>query len=260
MTVLAALLTAGTVLVGNASAQVSVVNQAVGQITAPTAGSFSINYTVANANDALVLGVYLDNGSPGISSMTYNGVAASGSILAPNSGGGARISLFYFLNPTVGAASFSGTEATANTSNGSWGFYVWELMGVDLTAPVAASGSAPSTSSGSATIVTTANDSFITDFLGINVGGNNNDVPAAGSILTFDGSSGGSMASGYIAAGSATAATAGTQQLGWTGASTANYGEAAFAFAPAPVPEPSTMALSALGGLAVLMIRQRSKR
>ena len=92
MKTLSALLTAGTALVGSASAQITAGNLAANSFGTDGTGAFSINnYTVANANDVLVVGLYIDNGNSAISSFTYNGIAADGSFLA-NSGNGSRLS------------------------------------------------------------------------------------------------------------------------------------------------------------------------
>lgn len=255
MKILAALLTTGMALAGNASAQITAGNLAANSFSTDGVGAFSINnYTVANANDVLVVGLYVDNGNSAISSFTYNGIGASGSFLA-SSGNGSRLSAYYFLNPSVGTFNFSGTAAQA--SQGNCGYIIWELSGVDLTAPVAISSPTPSLN-GSTTITTTAANSFIIDMLGVNNGGWPS-TPDGDSVFTktAEVDMNGGFGGGYIASGSVTEALAGTYNLGWSNPSGTQAGEVAFAFAPAAVPEPSTMALAGMGSLALLFAMRR---
>ena len=227
ITVLAALLIAAMVLVGNASAQITAFNSASSSFTSPASGAYTINYTVANANDIVVIGFYVDTGNSGVSAVTYHGVSATGSIPA----GSGRLSVFYFVNPTPGASTFSATIAQA--SQPSCAYYIWELSGANLAAPVAISTPSPSLSSAT-TITTLAANSFIIDLLGVNNGGNPS-VPAAGSVLKKIGeldmasTSGG----GYMAVGTNTEAAAGAYNLGWTPNGGSYVGETALAFAPA---------------------------
>jgi len=257
-TVLAGLLTAGTILAGNASAQVSVVNSLAANYTLPAGGATSFNYTVANANDVVVIGLYVDSGTSAINSLTYNGVTPTGSIAA----GSGRLSLYYFDNLATGTSAFSLTAAqTAGQSN--CGYSIWELGGVDLAAPVAISSPTPSLS-GATTITTTAANSFIIDLLGVNNGGNTS-VPDADSVLTSIGQLdlNSTIGGGYIGTGSATEAAAGTYNLGWTisGGSPIYVGETALAFAPAStVPEPSTLALAGFSGVAFLLDKRRQRK
>ena len=253
MTALAALLTAGTVMIGNASAQIWAFNYASADFGL-SGSAFSINYNVANPNDAIVIGLYVDNGNSAINSLTYNSVSPTGSIPA----GSGRLSLFYFAKPATGASTFSGTTAQASQSN--CGYSIWELAGVDLTAPVATSAPIPSLS-GATTITTTAANSFIIDELGLNNGGNPSG-PDGDSVLTKIGEVdlASTAGGGYMATGTATGATAGTYNLGWTPSGGSYVGETALAFAPTTVPEPSTLALASLSGVAFLLAIRRQKK
>lgn len=190
--------------------------------------------------------------------MTLNGATPAGSLPA----GSGRLSYYYFDNPATGAATFSATTTAASQLN--CAYSIWELAGVDLTAPVATSTPAPFLN-GNTTITTSAANSFIMDVLTVNNGGDPS-VPDGNSVLTklgdIDMNSG--SGGGYMAFGSATEATAGTYNLGWTqdsslsGGNLGSYvGESAFGFAPFGVPEPSTLALGVFSGLGFLLALSR---
>lgn len=227
-------------------------------VTAATGAAFvlptfdvSIAYDVVNPNSVLVIGFYVDSGSASFSSVSFGGQAPDGAFTAD------RAKLFFFKNPTTDAANFiatsGGTQAGSNN-----GYFLWELAGVDLTAPVI---SATATSN-TGTITTTAANSFVTDLFTFNNSGTGS-MPDAISDIVFraevDANS--ALGGGYVAAGDFTAATPGTYNLGWapTGGGF-QYGEIALAFAPAAIPEPGTYAL--LAGLAAMggvMIRRRRR-
>lgn len=243
MKALAALLTAGTALAGSASAQITAFNSASSSFTSPSSGPYTINYTVANSNDVVVIGFYIDTGNSVVNSLTYHGVAPSHTNVV------SRLTLYYFTNPPAGASSFSASIAAQGQLN--CAYQIREFSGVDLTVPIATS----TGTDGTTKITTTAANSFIFDVLSVNNGGNPS-VPASGSVLIKDGqldmnsSSGG----GYTATGTNTESTAGTYQLGWSIPSGGNYGEAALAFSPivsAPQPMSGTAqvrtTISALG-------------
>ena len=221
MKALAALLTAGTALAGSASAQITAFNSASSSFTSPSSGPYTINYTVANSNDVVVIGFYIDTGNSVVNSLTYHGVAPSHTNVV------SRLTLYYFTNPPAGASSFSASIAAQGQLN--CAYQIREFSGVDLTVPIATS----TGTDGTTKITTTAANSFIFDVLSVNNGGNPS-VPASGSVLIKDGqldmnsSSGG----GYTATGTNTESTAGTYQLGWSIPSGGNYGEAALAFSP----------------------------
>lgn len=252
--ILAAVLATGVALAGNASAQITAANVAANSFSTDGGGLFSISYSVANPNDVLVVGLYVDNGNSAISSLTFNGANPYGSVAA----GSGRLSLFYFDNPTVGTFNFSGTAAQAGQGN--CGYIIWELSGVDLSLGVATSSPTPSLN-GSTTITTTAANSFIIDFLGVN-GAGYQSTPDGDSVLTktAEVDMNGIFGGGYIASGSVTEAAAGTYNLGWTIPGGTYVGETALAFAPTAVPEPSTFALAGIGLAGLLIFRRRSVR
>ena len=221
MKALAALLIAGIALVGNASAQITAFNAASASFTSPASGNYTINYTVANANDVVVIGFYIDTGSSAVNSLTYNGLTPSHTNVV------SRLTLYYFTNPPVGASTFSASIAAQGQGN--CAYQIREFSGVNLSAPVVS----VTGTDGNAQITTTAANSFIFDVLSVNNGGNPS-VPDSDSVLTKDGEldmnsgSGG----GYTATGTNIASVTGTYNLGWTTTGGGNYGEAALAFAP----------------------------
>lgn len=212
---LAALLTAGILLAVNASAQITAFNSASSGFTSPASGPYTINYTVANTNDVVVIGIYIDNGNATINSLTYHGVTPSGSVTV------ARLTCYYFTNPPAGASTFSASIAQASQAN--CGYQIWELSGVNLAVPVASATGTAATMQ----ITTAAANTFIMDMLSVNNGGNPS-VPDADSVLTKIGevNMNASAGGGYMATGTASKSTAGTYNLGWT----STGGEAAFAF------------------------------
>ena len=242
MKTLAVLLIAVTALAGNASAEITIGGSLSGSFGG--GAGFTIPYTVANANDVLVVGLYIDNNDSAISSFNFNGLNPNGSFLA-SSGNGSRLSAYYFMNPTVGTFNFSGTSIAQGNS----GYMIWELSGVDLTAPVALSSPTPSLNGGT-TITTTLDNSLILDISTVNNGGSPS-IPDADSVLTKIGEvdMNALFGGGYMSTGTSTQATPGTYNLGWTTSASpagSQAGEVAFAFAPIAVPEPCTLSLVGL--------------
>lgn len=251
-------LIAGVALSPSAFAAISVTNSIGASFSLGTTSLSLPAYGVTNANSIIVVGVYIDNGSNTLSNVSFGGQAADGVITA------ARAKLYYFNNPAVGSSTFTATSN--NTQGAGNGYFLWELAGVDLSAsPVSASAT-----DASGTITTNNANSFVVDFFTFNNGGLGTQPETGGlssvAFTTGFGSNlgaGGSGGGGYIAAGSISATTIGTYNLGWalTDAASGNsYGEVAFAFAPSAVPEPSSFAaLAGLGALGAVMARRRRR-
>ena len=245
-------LLASTLFVGSLSAQVSVTNS-TGASFNFSSNLVSFNYDVVNPNSVLVIGMYLDTTTT-ISGVTFGGQAPAQSLQSD------RSRLFYFTNPTTSPASFTASSTTASQTNGGNAYFIWELAGVDLIAPVATA----TGTSGSTTITTTAANSFITGFFSFNNSGVGT-VPDGNSVLIKRGDvdANSSLGGGYIAAGDVTAGAAGIYNLGWTPAGGGfQYGEAAFAFVPTAVPEPASAAvlMGLVASAAFCTRRRRSSR
>lgn len=217
-------------------------------------GGFSINYNVVNPNSVVVVGTYIDGGGGALPTLNLGASAPNGHLSAR------RTSLSYFLSPATGATTISGATPNAGVSNA--GLYVWELLNVDQSAPVASAVSANSANNidPDVQITTTVAGSFITDVLGFNpFEGNVNANPDANSVITreFFVDANANIGGGPLFGGTATVGPAGTYDLGWDVAIT-NFGDAnnlAFAFAPA-VPEPATLVVA---GLALVGLSPRRR-
>jgi hypothetical protein len=161
----------------NSMAQISVVGTQTGNFGPVNSGAFSISYQVQNPNDVVVFGTYIDGGSGALSSLSFG--TGVGNQAANNLFSVDRTSLAYFLNPSTSPSlSFSGTTAAA--TGVSAGYFLWELAGVDLAAPVQSA----SLNNNTIQITTTAANSFITDLLGVNDFGISAIAPTAGATQT----------------------------------------------------------------------------
>jgi hypothetical protein len=241
----AALLSAGA-----ASAQVTVTGTQTGLFGATAAGTYSIAYQVQNPNSVLVFGTYVDGGGGASTAISFgSGVgnqAANGLITVD------RSSLSYFLNPSTSA----GLSISVTAGTGDKGYFLWELAGVDLSAPVQSASGA----NGGTQLLTLSPNAFITDFFGVNdfgiTGGLAGINPDGNSILTKINGTFVVPGGGWAVGGQATAGSAGAQELGWTvTGGFGNYGELAYAFTA--VPEPSVFGLMGISALAFWSMRRR---
>jgi hypothetical protein len=226
-----------------ASAAISVVNVASATFNDGTATSKTFTYTPTTAGNVLVFATYVDNGSPGYvtSSVLFDGVAATGVTTTSRT----MLAYTYTSDASV-TVTFDITTGNATT-----GYVIYELSGVDTTQLA--------TLSTGATTTTTADGQFVVDFLGVNNGGLAPvATPATGSIITTSSQFNMNPAGGggYIAYGTGTAGTAGSQTLGWTLTDGASSGEISAAFTAAVVPEPSVALLGAFGAMTLLRRRR----
>lgn len=243
----------------SAQAAISVANTAQGLFNPSTAaGAFTIPYQATSPGNVVVVAMYLDGGNGAATSLSFGsgvGDQAPGGLLTQ-----ARNSMAYFVNPATSAGlSINGTSGNAGVTNA--GYYIWELAGVDLSAPVA---SVIGTDSATQ-ITTTLASSFIIDSLGFNPFSTPiTTTPDANSVLTtsnaLDVNS--AIGGGWLAYGDATVGVPGTYDLGWDVTVASGFGdlrEMAFAFAPTgtQIPEPNTLVLLGLSGVIVAFARRR---
>ena len=236
---------AGLALAGSANAAITVTGTQEGSFTSSSSSSFSVDYKVQNENSVVVVGFYIDGDPAAVTNLKFG--TGTGDQAAAETLYEGRTSLGYFFNPdTAIDLAIRGDTGVGKIT----GYHIWELAGVDLNATVQ---NATGTSN-SLSITTNKANEFIVDMLGVNYTSGTQD-PDTGSDITktfhsvYGGNAGGEIAGGFV-----DAATAGTYDLGWLPEG-ANYGEIALSFET--VPEPSTTALLGLGGLTLLLRRQR---
>jgi hypothetical protein len=223
-----------------ASAAISIVNVVDGDLG--STASQSITYTPTTAGNVLVIATYVDKGTPSYSSVLFDGVAATGQ----TSTGRTMLAYTYTSDASV-TISFS-NAADTNSS-----YVIYELSGVDT--------SQTAILSNTSSLTTTDANQFVVNAQGANV--NDADLisatPSSGSVVTD--SDYYARGSGSLVYGSGTAATAGTQTLGWTVTSTSGAytglaadGQVSVAFFA--VPEPSVVLLGAFGATTLLRRRR----
>ena len=209
----------------------------------------TISYTLSGGN-VVAIGFYTDGSSQTIDpgNITLGGVAAD--FIDNGSETRSRTRVAYWLNPTG-----SDIQVTFSGAANNYAYSIFELSGVDTTAPVVFNSSQFDGGDPPTTLTTTAAESFIVDFYGTNANGTATiDSGPFGSPQSFgvtaDGSQTGTISSAFGIVGP------GTHIAGWVPIGGGNNdGTAGFAFAAA-VPEPSSSAL--LGaGFALLIIRRR---
>jgi hypothetical protein len=190
-------------------------SRADAQIVGTASGTFvandpnlpaSFSYALQGGGNVIVVGTYIDN-THTVSNVQYAGMAPNGTVTDQ------RMNLHYFFNPAAsGDLTFDFTLASLNNPNSA--YFIYELFGVDTSAPV-------DTGVG-ATITTTVDNQFIVDFIALNNDDGNLLAPAAGSLLTVAGVSdangaigGGSIGAGHVDARKSGAA--GVKSVGWQG-------------------------------------------
>jgi len=201
------------------------------------ASSDSFNYTVQNANSALVMGIYVDTSSAP-SSVTFGDVAPDHFFTND------RVTLAYWLNPATG----NGTLKVEGITGPHLLVGAYELGNVNLNATI-------TTSTGSS-ITTPTDNEFVLSFTGNN--GTNTHATGASIIDTAvfsinDNDFGGVTGGGSIGGGAGLAGLAGSQDVNWS-PNTAAISSVSFQ----AVPEPSSFALLAgCFGMTWLMLRRR---
>jgi hypothetical protein len=187
-------------------ANAQVVATTTGALTGALTGN-TFNYALQGGGNALVLGVYTDVGGGNIASnVTFASAPATG--IVSND----RVNVMYMFNPAAsGAITFD--LSAINAASNSIPYFLYELAGVNTTAPV-------DTGMGG-TIDTTVPNQFVINFIGANNTDGTGTVPSTTSILEKAGASngngqigGGALVSGF-AQGLITGA-AGTKDVGWT--------------------------------------------
>lgn len=244
----------GAFLTGSASAAISITQSVSGLFDPGPAGEFSIPFDVINPGSVVVAGFNFDGGNGRATSLSFgSGVGDQTATVLLSE---LRTSLAYFASPATDSSLFI-NGVSGNTAISNAGYFIWELAGVDLTAPVASViGTSDATQ-----ITTTVSNSLIIDVVAFNpFGASIVVVPdSTNSILTkfadLDVNSG--VGGGWLTSGTATPVIPGVQELGWNASTAGGLGdlrEMAFAFAP--VPEPSGSALL-VGSLGLLALRRR---
>ena len=249
------LVLAGVLVATCASARATAIvfdaNSSLGLTADPT-----WSHTIGAGSDRiLIVGVIYEGGDPTITSIKYGDANLTLAISGSISSGGTKqtASLYYLLNPATGTANIAIDHLSGTTNSSAGGI---SLANVAQQAPevtVFDSETSASPLTISTDITTLTDGAWVVDVVGN--GGNTNDHTTAvvGMVERWDekaSSSGGAGSTREVA-------TAGTITNTWDLDLQGNRLTHALA-AFAPVPEPATMALLAVGGVAILVRRRRS--
>ena len=235
---IAAMIAGLAVLAGaSASAAVSLVGLTSGNFASSTGAYTNSGIDLDDTANVLVVAAYIDTTTQTYTNATFGGVAADGFI---NTGTGNREGVFYWLNPNTAAGqNLVLTSSGVNTM----AYVMLQLSGVDTNAAVVTTGST-ALSANTASLTTTANNSYVMSFYSINASATPPAVltPTAPMTLVTNQTVGGG--GGWLAAGANKLSLAGTEMITWSSsAGTPNQGLVGLAFTPyVPPGSPSVAA------------------